>query len=186
MDAPVGALAIPKDLLRTSLATCTAFRNWDGLSLTVAQAKERIYLDALPPPTDGKAYSPAEMSELRPFAIVYTDSQNGLEYDLESSGYGYAARGRLMVRLERAFPDVSGETDPDAAADRQFENFLGPLLHSEDVNNPGLLELAGQPGYLMVRSAALAFGPSRVDPRDRAGLGDFQVAFLSIEWGRRV
>jgi len=186
MDAATGALAVPKDLLRTSLATCTAFRQWDGLSLTVEQAKDRIYFDALPPPS-GNVYTKAELVALRPFAIVYTSASDGLQFVQESSaalGGSFVAAGALIVRLERNFPDVSAEADPAAAADRQFENFLGPLMRSEDANSPGLLELAGQAGYLVIRQLSLMAGPMRCDPKDVTGLGDHQVAFLEVQWGR--
>lgn len=186
MDAATGALAVPKDLLRNSLATCTAFRTWDGLSLSVEQAKNRIYFDALPPPA-GPTYTKAELVALRPFALIYMSTSDGVRFAQQSVGSlggSYAASGTLIVRLERNFPsNVSAEADPGAAADRQFENMLGPLMRSDDWNSPGLLELAGQAGYLVIRELSLMAGPMRCDPKDAVGQGDCQAAFLEVKWG---
>jgi hypothetical protein len=180
MDAPVGPLATPKDLLRTSLANCTAFREWDGADYTVDEAKSRIYFDALPP-ASGAEYTVAELDDLRPYAIVSLD-ENGIEYEYEAAPNSYKMRGRLVVCLERKFPDVSGETNPNEAADRQFENMVGPLIRTGNPSSPGLLDLSGTAGYLFVRRVAL-HGPYRVEAKDVRQLGDYQRCFLFIEWG---
>ena len=181
MDAPVGPLATVKDLLRTSLANCTAFREWDGADYTVDEAKARIYLDALPP-SAGAEYTRVELDDLRPFAIISLD-ENGIEYEHDACPNNYRPRGRLVVCLERKFPDVSGETDPLAAADRQFENMVGLLIQSGNNSEPGLLELSGTAGYLFIRRLAL-HGPYRVEAKLVQQLGDYQRCFLFIDWGR--
>lgn len=181
MDAPVGPLATVKDLLRTSLANCTAFREWDGAEYTVDEAKARIYFDALPPPA-GAEYTVAELVALRPYAIVSLD-EHGIEYEHDASPSNYKVRGRLVVCLERAFPDVSAEADPIAAADRQFENMVGSLIRSGNPASPGLLDLSGTAGYLFIRRLAL-HGPYRVEAKDVRQLGDYQRCFLFIDWGR--
>ena len=184
MDAASGPLAYPKDLLRTSLAACTAFQQWDGHAWTSTEAAARIYFDALPPPQAAE-YTREELESLRPFAIISRD-ERGMRWEAESVGglgRSYRTSGRLVVTLERNFPSVSGETDPHAAADRQFENMVGALIVSNDVNSPGLLELSGTAGYLLIRAIEEA-GPFRVDPRDVPQLGDYQRHFLFVEWGR--
>jgi hypothetical protein len=185
MDSPVGVIATVKDLLRTSLATCTAFRTWDGASYTVDQAKDRIYFDALPPPEDQNEYTAAELDVLRPYAIISKD-ERGIEFELESvsgSSQSFKPSGRLVVKLARNFPDVDEEADPAAAADRSFENMVGQLMKSGDPAAPGLLELSGTSGYLSIRRLSEA-GPYRVDPQDATQLGDHQVHMLFVDWGR--
>lgn len=184
MDAPLGPIATVKDLLRTTLATCTAFRTWDGHDWTVEEAKARIYFDALPPPT-AQEYTITELNDLRPCAIISKD-ERGIRFESESTaalGQSFRASGRLVVGLYRTFPDVSGEADPVAAADRQFENMVGQLMTTGDPNLPGLLELSGQAGYLTIKDLSEE-GPHRVSPKDVQQLGDFQAHFLFVEWGR--
>lgn len=184
MDAPVGMIAVAKDLLRTSLATCTAFRTWDGANWTIEQAKERIYFDSLPPPPDNAAaYTRAQLEALRPFAIIYRPRQDGVRLEVEAAGPDtFATSGTLVVRLERNVPE--DERDDAGAADRSFENMVGQVMRTSSPAAPGLADLSGQPGYLKILKIQES-GPHRCGVDEITDYGDFQEHYLQIEWGRR-
>lgn len=184
MDTAVGVIAIAKDLLRTTLATCTAFRTWDGAAYSVAQAKERIYFDALPPPeNDGQEYTPDELSTLRPFALIFKPNSDGVRMRYAAVGGGgrrYHSSGTLMVLLQRDVP-VADRDDP-GQVDRDMENMVGLLLQSGDSGAPGIAELAGNADYLAVTDIREVV-TYRGDPDDEPGRGDYQTCILQVDWG---
>lgn len=184
--AAAGVIARAKELFRESIANTTAFRTWDGYSWSVAQARERIYYDCLPPPPlKAISHSLADLQALRPFAILYKPAAVGvtLEHVANGGHNGFLPRGVLVARFERDVP-ASQLSDP-GEADRAFENFMGQLIMSGDVNNPGLVELSGKAGYLNITRFD-DIGPYRAEPDDVPTLGDCQRYSLQVEWGVRM
>lgn len=184
MDSPVGMISLAEDLLRTTLANCTAFRTWDGANWTIDQAKERIYFDRLPsPPGDAAAYTRAQLEALRPFAIIYKPRQNGVVLEVEAAAPDtFATRGTLIIKFERNVPE--DERDDPADADRSFKNMIGQVMRTSLPSSPGLADLSGQAGFLRCWRLSEE-GPYRVDVDAVTDYGDFQEYYLQIEWGRR-
>lgn len=181
---PSGAIANSKHLLRETLATATAFRTWEGNNWSVAQARERIYYDALPPPAaNAPTHSLSELNKYRPFCLIYKPADAG-SFRLDAVAAGphnqFIPSGTLIARFERSVP-ISQQRDP-GEADRQFENFIGQLLRSGDQNNPGIVELSGKAGYLNVTQIVDA-GPFRSTEDEQPTIGDCQWYFLQLEWG---
>jgi hypothetical protein len=183
MDAPLGHIATAKDLLRTTLATCTAFRTIDGVSYTVDQLKARIYLDALPPPgSSSPEYTLAELQALRPFALIAAAPHGALRLRHVTAGTvrRFHPNGTLVVAIERNVPAVDA-ADP-GQVDRDWENTIGLIMSSLDSALPGLAELSGQAGYLTI-SGLEVLDLYRGDQDDKPARGDYQVCLLQIEWG---
>lgn len=181
-----GVIAIAKNLARDTIAATAAFRAWDGNAWTVAQAKNRIYLDALPPPPGGAAvHSLTELRTLRPYCLVYKPPDFGvtLRHSANGPSNSFTPSGVLVARFERDVPAASAR-DP-GEVDRQFENFLGAVMASYDRNSPGLAELAGLPDYLNIRQMD-ELGPFRAREDEAPSIGDCQWYYLQLEWGARL
>lgn len=181
-----GAIATSKHLLRESIATSTAFRTWEANNWTVAQARDRIYFDALPPPAANAAtHSLAELNRYRPFCLIYKPADNGFRLRMAACGghNQFVPSGVLVARFERLVP-ITQQRDP-GEADRQFENFIGSLIRSGDTNNPGLVELSGQAGYLNITQVDEA-GPFRAAEDEQPSIGDCQWYYLQFEWGQTL
>jgi hypothetical protein len=183
----VGPIAIAKERFKDSIANTTAFRTWDGNNWSVAQAKTRIYFDALPPPANNApVHSLEELNNYRPFCLVYKPPDAGsLIYDHVANGTHnrFSPSGFLVARFERLVPQRM-EKDPGEAS-RTFENFIGQLITTNDSNSPGLAELAGNAGYLNIRRM-IDEGPYRSETDDIPSVGDCQWYYLTVEWGARV
>lgn len=184
MDAPAYDISTAKDLLRTMLANTTAFRAWDGASYTVEQAKARIYFDALPPPADGDQYTAAELVALRNCAIVAKHPSENVRWTFDACGGDhFIASGVVVVMLFRTIPEA--DRDDIGSAERSMENFVGQLVRSGDVNNPGLCELSGRSGYLSFFEI-VEDGPY-FDPAEDGEARGYEMRHLVvIRWGVRV
>ena len=163
-----------QDLLATTLAASTTFRTFVGAA-DPSGALERIYHDYIPEPA-GEVYTPDELSDIRPCAMIYTLPANGFEWtkDAASGGHNcWTGSGRLVCVLMRDFP-----TDMDASeADVDFREIAGDILAD-------IRDLAETGGYL----AATKFsgsGPFRTLPEELSEIGDRQAFELYIDWGNR-
>lgn len=173
MDAASGTISLVRDLLRTQLATTYALRHWDGLTLTVDQAKERVY-QSMPLAADLAA-----LDDLRPFAVI-TKPDRGVQWRQLAAPRHYGASGLLMVEFHWS-PSALNPDDP-GAVEREFENFVGSVVQTNDSNQPGLLDLAQDAGYLTIREV-MEDGPYRTDAEDQAIVGDCWLYFLHVWWG---
>ena len=160
--SPAGPISLAESVLRTTLADCTHFRSWVGAA-NQAQALDRIYLDGLPPPANNAdSHTLSELQALRPFAVIYTEEQRGWRTRQNAAGtrHWFIHSGSLTVRFEQDSP--SDALDDPGELDRRFRNTIGQIVSTEDDANPGLLELAGTPGYLAITGIE-ASGPFRSD-----------------------
>ena len=183
MDAASGPIATAKSLLRTMLANCYAFQHLDGATFSESQLLERIYLDALPPPSGTDTnYTRDYLEELRPYAIVFMPEERGFETWYTSSGgrQGFTPRGVLKIVLFRDVP--LDEQDDPGAADRSFENAVGSIIQSGVTNQPGLVELSGTSTYLQLGWIGLD-SIQRSHPNQYPTEGDFQAAEITVRWG---
>lgn len=184
--AASGVIARAKELFRDTIATTTAFRTWEGHSWSVAEAKARIYYDALPPPASNKPnHSLAELRSLRPYCLVSKPQDIGLTLTHSANGGNnrFTPYGTLIACFERDVPP-GFEHDP-GEIDRQLENMIGLLVQSGDTAAPGLVELAGKAGYLNIVQISEA-GPFRAALDEVPGYGEYQRHFIQVEWGVRA
>lgn len=181
--AAAGPIAAVKALLATSLANCYHFQRWTGTVWTVAQALERIYFDAMPPPPGTAAgYSLAEWQQMRPFALIYRSGPQAWQSNAEPRGY--LPTGMLSVRFEENVPP-SLDGDPGELV-RRMDNRVGQIVTTGDMSQPGLLELTGTAGYLSILGVTLsAEEPERTAREEISQFGDAQWQFLHLEWGVR-
>lgn len=174
MDAAVGTIATAVDALREQLANTTAFRTWDGANYTVDQAKARIYRQSMPLAADLDA-----LAALRPFAVIWVPLQ-GVSWRARAAPNHCHASGTLVVEFHRTPPTLL--TSDPGHNDRDFHNFIGALVKSDNPSAPGLWELCGQAGYLTLREVR-ADGVYRSRPEDVPTVGDVDLAYLEIDWG---
>jgi len=172
MTAVVGSLMKAQDHLRTMLANCSAFQTWLGVANATA-ALAKIHHEALPPPaSSAEQYTPAALATHRPFAIVWTDEENGYTRSSLAAG-AFDASGRLAVKLEQAVPSaVAG--DP-GEADLRFKNSIGQIID-------GLCGMVDTAGYLSFKRLTVDVGPYRSHPDEVPTQGDWQAVELGIDW----
>lgn len=189
MTAPSGTPSVVKNAVREMLAKTSAFREWDGASLTEAQARTRIYYDDLPLPASGAdQHTAAEMASLRPFAVVYFQARGGVRWDCDASPRHLRPSGRICVFLETGIPadlvPVGAAAEDTGEVIRRFENWIGRLVSS---TNPSDVTFQSQRGTaeLLDFTAIEYSGPYRCHPNDVPSQGDHQWAVLEIEWGAR-
>lgn len=178
----VGGITTAEDLLRTTLAACTAFQTWVNAANTT-EALQHIYLEALQPDnyyTD--RYSEEELVGRRPFAQIWTDEQRGYTTTREAASRLMWDSGILHIRFEG---NVDEAIEHDyAEIDRLFKNTLGQIIQSDNINTPGLVELNQQAGYLAWDTLTMT-GPFRCTENQIRGMGDFQEASFEIRWGEQ-
>jgi len=176
-----GIFAKQKNRLRDSLASCYYFRRWQGNLWSREEAKQRIYLDALPPPPDGHAYTRVHWESLRPFALIYVTE---LEMMTNAEPGGFFTRGALTIEFEQNIPaEIAG--DP-AEIDRQFDNELGDMVFTGDADKPGLWDLSkiAHQGYFQI-DRLQPDGPWRTAEDRISDVGDASMYQLHLTWGTR-
>ena len=183
LDAAVGPWATPQQTLRATLADCTYFRTWAGAANQAAALAKIHNFDTPEPADDADAHALSYLQTLRPIAVVFTEPQQGLVLTNDSGGasFGYHARGNLVLCFENDITSDQAANLPEL--DRTIQNAIGRIVQSGDTDNPGLLELAGQAGYLATREVAF-YGWFRNDVTEASAAGDYYRVYLDIAWGR--
>lgn len=180
MTDAAGPISLAEDHLRSMLAKCDTFRSWIGATGGVeeteqSQAEARVYVDALPPPNTGGKHTLEELRHYRPYAIVWTDDEEGgYTRDLVAVGsaFHFAESGRFRIRFEQDIePQISGNP---AEISRRFKNTIGQILDD-------LCGLAGTAGYVGFTTVT-TFGPFRSEQRDAPGYGDTIQMELALGW----
>lgn len=175
-----GAIAISKALLRYSIASTTAFQTWDGNSWSLSQALSRIYIDAVPPKSNGDDLTDAEYQALMPFAIVFKPNGHGVTVQKDAHAYGWTASGMLVAKFVRIVPQQYRNV-PDAAI-TDFEEFMGAVMRTGDVNSPGLAELAHLEGHLLINRMEDDH-LEEASELEKATQGQWQVYGMRVWWG---
>lgn len=168
---------------RQMLADCYHWRRiaggepWDD-----AESLAHVHLDALPPPAAGGEHTLAELQAMRPFAIVSLGEGEAIHFDLDSSGNCCVGMGGSVdVYIEMDVPTELRNTPSLLAAD-VYER-IGRVLRTGNAAQPGLVDLAGLPGYLAVRRATMR-AYYRTTRQERHDIGDATCVHLSLMWGR--
>lgn len=175
LTAAEGPITRAESLLAATLAAC---ERWQTLCGGAAAAAAHIHFDALPPPdAHVLEYSVADLAQLRPFAVIYTDEETGVVRAHVATGTRrrFADRGVLKFYIEKAVPaDVA---DHPAEVDRRFKNDAGILLDQ-------LAALAGQAHYLAIDEITVQ-GPFRAHQDELPTKGDYQQMHFTVSWGAR-
>jgi hypothetical protein len=183
---PQGCISKAEERLRDMLAACQPFQEWVGVS-DAGSAKAKIHLVELPQPIiddeekDGN-YTLAEIVGRRPFALIWTPSEQPFAIDIVASPNCPSPSGVLRVRLEENVP--SSLEANYAEAYRRFLNMVGRIIHSEEPHNPGLVELLGVCGsdYLNFHHLEVV-DHMRTTSDDVPTLGYAHKCELEIRWG---
>ena len=176
MTAPAGSLMLAQDNAKKTLADVTAFRTWAGAA-DQAEALDRIYHDGLPPPADREGYSKDELELYRPCALIWTEEDAGFGAEaIATSGdaFEWQGRGKIVITFEQNVPPEIAEDL--AEVDLRFKNSIGQIID-------GLTDLFGGAGYLACLDLTMD-GPFRVRPDNEPDQGDWQIARLTLGWGR--
>lgn len=178
-----GPLLTSMNAARRMLRDCYWWRRlvdpanpWDE-----ATAEAHIYFDALPKPNQGPDHSLSELLAMRPFAILWGDLAGALRITNDSTGYTCALpSGTLIMQIELPVPQALADQPTNLAID--LSRKFGLLMQTRNSEQPGLMELAGQSGYLPLREVSLT-GYVRTEAKDAKHLGDAVMAELQLSWG---
>jgi hypothetical protein len=186
LSTPLGCISKAEERLRNMLAACQPMQAWLGVN-TAAEAKDKIYLVELPPPMiddeerDG-TFSLNELTDRRPFAIVWTPSDRPFSIEMIASPGTPNPTGVLRVRLEENVPTHLGTNYAEAY--RVFLNTVGQIIHSEEPHKPGLVELirSNHSESLVIRRIDV-LDHMRTTSDDVPTMGDAHKCELEITWG---
>lgn len=147
-------------------------------------AAAHIHFDALPNSATGADHSKAELIALRPFCLLSVDQGSGFQIDIDSaSGSCVLPSGRLLMEIELNTPDDLAST-PTALA--QFiHRRVGQILHTSDTNQPGLVQLSNQAGYLTLNTL-IVDEIYRTDEKAVQDIGDAITVNVRVAWGLQL
>lgn len=160
---------------RATLAACATFQTLVGAA-NATEALERIYHDAWPLPESMRAeHTSAELTALRPCAIVYTEDNQGwvVERDAMGNEDCWNAYGQIHFVIDRNVP--SEDAYLPSKVDTDFREIIGDIA-SEII---GLSETAP---YLAANRIVVS-GPYRTQIKELKDIGDAQRAELIVSWG---
>lgn len=161
-----------QDLLASTLAACASFQTFVG-EVDASAAALRIHHDYIPDP-DGDAYTPEELAEIRPCALIYTLPDNGFTTKRDSAGTNnWGSSGRLVCVLMRDTPSEQSRSDVDVDMREAAGDIMADLVDASET--AGRLAITG----------LTASGPYRTEPDQISELGDRQAFEIHIEWGNR-
>lgn len=172
----------PEEYLRRTLAACSEWQDWLGVS-TDEEALERIYTTDVPPPANqSDAHQEAERRAQRPCAIIYTSPRAGFTVRRIADGAN-DENGRLVLVFEMDVPAHLSANSGELV--RQFQNRLGRIIRrkrGDEAGFVGLMDLAWQPGYLTIDRIDVE-GPFEPDEVTAEGEGSYLFAYFLVRWG---
>lgn len=178
MTSAAGCISIAEEALRTMLADSATFRTLVGAA-NQAQALDDIYTDGLPEPADGEALTLAELEGYRPYSVIFTAEENGVNRELEAGGDAlwYDQTGQIRLRLEQDCP-TGLDDQPSSWSNQQWRITIGNITRE-------LRDLAAKPNeadYLAIRQITVAEGPYWSDPNLAETQGNFQGVELLVTY----
>lgn len=165
-----------QNILRISLSDSSAFQTFTGTANATA-ALAKIYHDELPKPATGRVHTLAEITALRPCAVVFTQTDAGwtIERDAMGEASCWHPSGVLHCLLFRNVPDA--DKDNLGKVDTDFRTTVGLIVDD-------LIAMSETAGRLAIDKITTR-GPYRTDPKELKSIGDAQVYELIINWGHR-
>lgn len=188
MTLPDGPLINVLDRVEAMLADCYWWRRIEdeGSPWDASTAADHIHQDALPPPA-GDEYTKAELIALRPFALIWNDTDRG--YRLSAGGHLAGGQcsipsGRVVVEIEINTPSAI-VNDPNAVG-RYAAKTAGRLVWTNDGAKPAIWDLSGGSGesgtYLYVNDLNV-MGHYRSDDSHTEQYGDSLLFGFHLDWG---
>lgn len=176
---PAGVISGPLQDFRVLLSNCDEFQSWTGTANATA-ALERIYVAGLPL-TEYDEFTPDEMDNKRPFAIIEIDPDAGnyFRHHGTDTNRHFNRSGRMFVTFEQAVTVALAE-DP-AELDRQFQNTIGHIIEGSG-NDNGLLDITATDAYFAINTLTV-YGPIRASREEAVAQGDWISAILHVTWG---
>lgn len=167
-----------QDVAKSTLAACPEFISLvaDAVADEDQLTADRIYHDSFPEPISGAPHhSRAELTALRPCAIVYTEDNQGFDVRRDAMGNEdcWNASGIIHYMILRNVP-VADKDNP-SKVDTDFRTVLGNIV-SEMI---GLSETAP---YLAAKRFIIS-GPARTSVQELSELGDAQMGEIIAYWG---
>lgn len=171
-----GRIQNPQNLLRVTLSYSAAFQDF----VSAADSDEailKIYHDELPKPSVGRVHTLAEITALRPCAIIFTETDAGwtIERDAMADVGCWHPYGILHLLLFRNVPEA--DKDDLGKCDTDFRTTVGLIVDN-------LIDMSETAGRLAIDKIT-ARGPFRTDVKELKSIGDAQVYELIINWGHR-
>lgn len=175
-----GPVSLPLENLRVLLSNCEAFREWTGDD-TAEAAREHVHLVDLPRPADRGGYTPEELAELRPFAVIdefaLDDGRPGADAwatERDALG-GFVDSGKLLLRFEAEI--LAEDADDPADSKLLFYNRVGAVL--QDMKLLG----GGDTEYLSIHRMVRYHPAKRMSFERAATQGDVYEVTYVVWWG---
>lgn len=164
-------------IAKTTLANCAAFRTLTATADATA-ALAKIYHDAWPvPASGGVSHSLAEITALRPSAIIYTEPDRGWTSQRDamgdSTGNCWHHSGIIHMIIFRNVP--TADKALPSKVDTDFRTVIGTILSE-------LIAQSETAGRLNSKRLTVS-GPWRTEPKELKDIGDAQGCEIIVEWG---
>lgn len=164
-----------QNIAKATLAACASFQSLvDADDATEAAA--RIYHDAFPVPISGRPeHTRAELTALRPCAIVYTEDNQGFVIRRDAMGNDdcWNATGVVHFVIYRNVPEA--DEFNLSKVDTDFRTVIGNIVEE-------MIGLSETAGYLATKQFTVS-GPGRTPIADLKDIGDAQIAEVVAVWG---
>lgn len=164
-----------QDIARATLAACAAFQSLVDAD-DATEALEHIYHDSFPTPiSGGDVHGRAELTALRPCAIVYTEDNQGFVVRRDAMGMEdcWNATGVIHFVLFRNVPDA--DKDNPSKVDTDFRTVIGNIVSQ-------MIAVSETAGYLATKQFSVS-GPTRTPKKELKDIGDAQLAEIIAAWG---
>ncbi len=184
MAVPAGPISLSLDNLANTLADSENFRTFVGAADRAA-ALAKIHVGALPrpgtpPAFEHREYTEAEITALRPYALIWVDEAGGGLVSTKVAAGTFVQSGRIKCQLIQNV--AAGIADDLPEVDLVFNNSIGEII--DDLYALVALGVTATYSYLAAIDRIVTdAGPSRLDAESEAGMGDAQGVELGIEWG---
>ena len=171
MTTPSGSISLAAEYAAATLADCPAFRTWCGAD-DAAQARGRIWFDALPPPNDQEEHTLDELQMYRPYVLIFVRSFGRAQVST-GTAYEFGSEGSMGMEF---FQDVLAEIKNQAAEiSLRFNNAIGSIIDE-------LCDRAGTGGKLAFKRITMDEPCVRTGKDEAATYGDALFVRLTLEW----
>ena len=176
-----GPITEAQEVWRVMLSRCYALQCWKDPvhPWTESQTLARIYNDRLPVPANhAPEYLPAELENYLPHVVVFTDPSGGFHADCGAACdnvNGWEWGGILVADFYQAAANPPNDVG--------FRTLLGQMLKSNNTQKPGLFELSGSIGNLVLLRCQ-AMGPIVSAPEENPEVGPLHTMRLMCSWQR--
>lgn len=168
---PAGSVMLSAEYAAATLADCPAFRTWCGAD-DATQARGRIHLEALPPPSNKEEFTLDELKAHRPYVILNV-LRFAQQHVATGNGFDFSPEGTIELFFEQ---DILAEIAHNTAEiATRFYNAVGAIIDE-------LCSRAGLAGFLAFTSVRMDQPCSRTHPDAVSVEGDALMIRLALDW----